>query len=130
MKINAHGHILPEPHEIPQFMRDKKLFWIDEDLRFMRQGDWSRPITDPSFFFEEKLEWMDRNKINHAVMLNLSQVYCNGWSRSDAHETKPGRFCTDIISAIHEPDISGFWPGAAGWRRLRRRLYRPDQRLN
>lgn len=86
MKINAHGHILPEPHEIPQFMRDKKLFWIDDDRRFMRQGDWSRPITDPSFFFEEKLEWMDRYKINHAVMLNLSQVYCNGWSRSDAHD--------------------------------------------
>lgn len=83
-KINGHGHILPEPNEIPRFMRDKKLFWIDEDRKFMRQGDWSRPITDPSFFFNEKLEWMEKYKIDHGVMLNLSQVYCNGWDRQDA----------------------------------------------
>jgi len=44
MRINGHGHILPEPHQIPQFMKDKKLFWIDEDKKYMRQGDWSRPI--------------------------------------------------------------------------------------
>lgn len=84
MKINGHGHILPEPHEVPEFMKRKKLFWIDEDRKFMRQGDWSRPITDPSFFFEEKLIWMDKYKIDHAVMLNLSQLYCNGWDRQDA----------------------------------------------
>ena len=30
MKINGHGHLLPEPYEIPKFMRDKKLFFIDE----------------------------------------------------------------------------------------------------
>ena len=81
LKINGHGHILPEPSEIPKFMKEKKLFWIDDDKKFMRQDDWSRPITDPSFFFNEKLEWMDRYKIDHGVMLNLSQVYCNGWSR-------------------------------------------------
>lgn len=86
MKINGHGHILPEPQQIPQFMKDKKLFSIDDDKKFMRQGDWSRPITDPSFFFDEKLEWMDRYKIDHAVMLNLSQMYCNGWSRQDAKD--------------------------------------------
>jgi len=60
IKINGHGHILPEPKEIPQFMKDKKLFWIDDDKKFMRQGTWSRPITDSSFFFKEKLEWMDK----------------------------------------------------------------------
>jgi len=86
MKINAHGHLLPEPHEIPRFMKEKKLFSIDDDKKFMRQEDWSRPITDPSFFFEEKLVWMDKYKIDHAVMLNLSQIYCNGWSRQDAHD--------------------------------------------
>lgn len=87
IKINGHGHILPEPHEIPKFMKDKKLFWIDDDRKFMRQGeDWSRPITDASFFFDEKLIWMDRYDIDHAVMLNLSQVYCNGWDRQDAHD--------------------------------------------
>ena len=84
MKINGHGHLLPEPKEVPQFMKDKKLFWIDEDKKFMRQGDWSRPITDPSFFFEEKLEWMEQYGIQHGVMLNLSQLYCNGWEREDA----------------------------------------------
>ena len=31
LKINGHGHILPEPSEIPKFMKDKKLFWIDDD---------------------------------------------------------------------------------------------------
>ena len=86
MKINGHGHILPEPHQVPKFMKDKKLFWIDDDKKFMRQGDWSRPITDSSFFFNEKLEWMDRYEIDHAVMLNLSQLYCNGWSREDARD--------------------------------------------
>ena len=87
MKINGHGHILPEPSEIPLFMKDKKLFSIDDDKKFMRQGDWSRPITDSSFFFDEKLLWMDKHKIDHAVMLNLSQLYCNGWERKDAYDS-------------------------------------------
>ena len=50
MRINGHGHILPEPSQIPAFMREKKLFWIDDDKRFMRQADWSRPINGASFF--------------------------------------------------------------------------------
>ena len=50
MRINGHGHILPEPNQIPKFMKDKKLFWIDNDKKFMRQEDWSRPITGSSFF--------------------------------------------------------------------------------
>ena len=86
MKINGHGHLLPEPSEIPQFMKDKGLFSIDDDKRYMRQGNWSRPITDSSFFFREKLEWMEKYRIDHAVMLNLSQLYCNGWERQDAND--------------------------------------------
>ena len=86
LKINGHGHLLPEPNEIPKFMRDKKLFSIDDDKKFMRQGDWSRPITDSSFFFIEKLVWMEKHNIDHAVMLNLSQLYCNGWARQDAYD--------------------------------------------
>lgn len=86
IKINGHGHVLPEPNEIPQFMKDKKLFWIDDDKKFMRQDDWARPITDPSFFFSEKIEWMDKYNIDHGVMLNLSQIYCNGWNRQDASD--------------------------------------------
>jgi aminocarboxymuconate-semialdehyde decarboxylase len=101
IKINGHGHILPEPNEIPKFMKDKKLFWIDEDRKFMRQGEeWSRPITDASFFFDEKLIWMDRYNIDHAVMLNLSQVYCNGWNRQDAYDAI--RWQNDFNSSVQE----------------------------
>ena len=50
MRINGHGHVLPEPNQIPKFMKDKKLFWIDNDKKFMRQGNWSRPITGSSLF--------------------------------------------------------------------------------
>ena len=86
MRINGHGHLLPEPHQVPKFMKDKKLFSIDNDKKFMRQGSWSRPITDPSFFLKEKLEWMEVNNIDRGVILNLSQVYCNGWERQDAKD--------------------------------------------
>ena len=71
MRINGHGHILPEPSQIPDFMKKKKLFWIDEDKRFMRQGDWSRPINGVGFFIKEKIEWMYQNTIDHGVMLCL-----------------------------------------------------------
>lgn len=108
-KINGHGHILPEPKEIPQFMRDKKLFWIDDDRKFMRQGDWTRPITDPSFFFNEKLEWMERYKIDHAVMLNLSQVYCNGWERQDAYDAI--RWQNDFNASVQERRPDKFTTG-------------------
>jgi aminocarboxymuconate-semialdehyde decarboxylase len=44
----------------------------------MLQKNWKRPVTDSSFFLNEKLEWMARNRIDHAVVLNLSQLYGNG----------------------------------------------------
>jgi aminocarboxymuconate-semialdehyde decarboxylase len=44
----------------------------------MLQKNWSRPVTDSSFFLHEKLEWMAKNHIDHAVVLNLSQLYGNG----------------------------------------------------
>ncbi len=87
MKINGHGHLLPYPEQIPSFMKEKKLFWIDEDRKFMRQGNWARPITDPSFFLEEKLEWMENNGIDHEVVLNLSQLYANGLNRELTQDT-------------------------------------------
>lgn len=109
-RINGHGHILPEPKEIPQFMKDKKLFWIDDNKQFMRQGDWARPITDPSFFFEDKLEWMDKHQIDHGVMLNLSQIYCNGWERQDTYDAI--RWQNDFNASVQQrrPDkfTSGF----------------------
>ncbi|MDG1724796.1 MAG: amidohydrolase, partial [Bacteroidia bacterium] len=45
MKINGHSHLLPYPNQIPSFMKDKEIFWIDEDRAFMRQKNWQRPIT-------------------------------------------------------------------------------------
>lgn len=119
LKINGHGHLLPEPNEIPKFMKEKGLFSIDEDKKFMRQGDWSRPITDASFFFNEKIEWMEKYGIDHAVMLNLSQLYCNGWSRQDANDairwqndfnskvqhTRPDKFtCGFVVQPLYLED--------------------------
>lgn len=86
MRINGHGHLLPNPEQIPAFMKEKQLFWIDEDRKFMRQGSWSRPITDPSFFLKEKLVWMEKNNIDHEVVLNLSQLYCNGEKRETTND--------------------------------------------
>lgn len=110
LKINGHGHILPEPNEIPKFMKERKLFWIDDDKKFMRQADWARPITDPSFFFDEKIEWMEKYQIDHGVMLNLSQVYCNGWSKQEAHDAI--RWQNDFNASVQQrrPDkfSSGF----------------------
>ena len=88
IKIDGHGHLLPEPGQIPAFMREKQVFWIDDDRKFMRQGFWLRPVTDPSFFLKEKLEWMDRHDISHEVILTLSQLYCNGMEEN---------LCRDVI---------------------------------
>ena len=84
MRINGHGHILPEPHQIPQFMKDKRLFWIDKNKKFMRQGSWSRPILSPNYFVKDKIQWMNQHSIDHGVMLCLSQLYCNGWKKQDS----------------------------------------------
>lgn len=88
LKIDGHGHLVPYPHEIPQFMKDNKIFWLDDAREFMYQGDWKRPVTDHSFFLEEKIEWLNNNVIDHEVILNLSQLYCNGMERS---------LCRDVL---------------------------------
>ena len=78
MRINGHSHLLPYPEQIPAFMKDKEIFWVDSDRKHMLQKGWKRPVTDSSFFLNEKIEWMDKNNIDHAVVLNLSQLYGNG----------------------------------------------------
>ena len=78
LRINSHSHLLPYPEEIPQFMKEKEIFWVDDECKHMFQKGWKRPVTDSSFFLDEKLKWMERNKIDHAVVLNLSQLYGNG----------------------------------------------------
>jgi aminocarboxymuconate-semialdehyde decarboxylase len=80
-KINAHGHLLPYPSEFPTFMKEKKVLWVDAAQTSMYQKNWSRPVTHPSFFLEEKLEWMAQHQLDHEVLITLSQLYCNGYSR-------------------------------------------------
>ena len=36
-RINAHSHLLPYPEEIPQFLKDNQIFWVDEDRKYMLQ---------------------------------------------------------------------------------------------
>ncbi len=110
MRINSHGHLLPYPHQVPDFMKKKQIFWVENDMSCMCQGQWRRPITDPSFFLDRKIDWMASNQIDKEVILNLSQLYCNGYTRHDARDVI--RFQNDYNASVqHEyPDkfISGF----------------------
>ena len=72
-------------------MKDRGIFWVDKDRKFMLQKDWKRPVTDSSFFLKEKLAWMERFKIDHAVVLNLSQLYGNGLRVEEMMNEEPDR---------------------------------------
>ena len=109
MRINGHSHLLPYPSQIPKFMKDKEIFWIDQDRKFMRQKNWSRPITADSFFLDEKLAWMEDNKIDHAVVLNLSQLYGNGLTQSDMKQAL--RFQNDFNAQIQAENEKKFTTG-------------------
>ncbi len=98
MRINGHSHLLPYPEQIPSFMKEKEIFWIDEDRKFMLQKNWKRPVTDSSFFLHEKLEWMEDNNIDHAVVLNLSQLYGNGLRVEDMKKVL--RFQNDFNAKV------------------------------
>ena len=41
LRINGHSHLLPYPEEIPAFMKDKGIFWVDKDKNtcFKKIGD-------------------------------------------------------------------------------------------
>jgi aminocarboxymuconate-semialdehyde decarboxylase len=110
MRINGHGHLLPYPSQIPKFMKDKGFFWVEDDMSYMCQGSWRRPVTDASFFLNEKIAWMDKNHIDKEVVLNLSQLYCNGYKRDDANDVI--RFQNEFNASLQAeyPDkfISGF----------------------
>ena len=109
MKINGHSHLLPYPNQIPSFMKDKEIFWIDEDRSFMRQKNWQRPITSESFFLNEKLDWMYTNNIDHAVILNLSQLYGNGLTQNDMKQAL--RFQNDFNAEIQANHPKKFTSG-------------------
>ena len=87
IRINGHSHVLPYPEEIPAFMKEQEIFWISEDRKFMHQKNWRRPVTDPSFFLNEKLEWMEKHQLDHCVVITLSQLYGNGLPEMDMKGT-------------------------------------------
>ena len=64
----------------------------------MRQKNWQRPITSESFFLNEKLDWMNTNNIDHAVILNLSQLYGNGLTQNDMKQAL--RFQNDFNAEV------------------------------
>lgn len=109
LRINGHSHLLPYPEQIPDFMKEKGIFWVDKDRKFMLQKNWSRPVTDSSFFLDEKLEWMDRYKIDHAVVLNLSQLYGNGLRLEEMKQAL--RFQNDFNAQIQHDNPSKFTCG-------------------
>tara|TARA_B100000497_G_scaffold128073_1_gene173044 strand:- start:2987 stop:3991 length:1005 start_codon:yes stop_codon:yes gene_type:complete len=90
-------------------MKDKEIFWIDDDRSFMRQKNWQRPVTSASFFLNEKLDWMNNNNIDHAVILNLSQLYGNGLTQSDMKQAL--RFQNDFNAEIQANHPKKFTSG-------------------
>ena len=44
LRINGHSHLLPYLEEIPQFMKDNGIFWVDKDRNFMLQKNWKRRL--------------------------------------------------------------------------------------
>ena len=109
LRINGHSHLLPYPEEIPQFMKEKEIFWVDEERKFMLQKGWKRPVTDSSFFLNEKLAWMDRFNIDHAIVLNLSQLYGNGLRLEEMK--KALRFQNDFNARVQREHPSRFTCG-------------------
>ena len=75
----------------------------------MLQKGWSRPVTHSSFFLDEKLEWMDDNKIDHAVVLNLSQLYGNGLRLEEMKKSL--RFQNDFNAKVQLENASKFTCG-------------------
>lgn len=109
MRINGHSHLLPYPEQIPKFMKEKEIFWIDEDRKYMLQKNWKRPVTHSSFFLNEKLEWMAKNKIDHAVVLNLSQLYGNALRMEDMKQVL--RFQNDFNAQVQDTHPDKFTCG-------------------
>jgi aminocarboxymuconate-semialdehyde decarboxylase len=109
LRINGHSHLLPYPEQIPPFMKEKGIFWVDEERKFMLQKNWKRPVTDSSFFLNEKLDWMERYDIDHAVVLNLSQLYGNGLRVEEMK--KALRFQNDFNAQVQQDNPKKFTCG-------------------
>ncbi|QTY26922.1 amidohydrolase family protein [Flavobacterium sp. CS20] len=109
LRINGHSHLLPYPEQIPKFMKEKGIFWVDDERKFMLQKNWKRPVTDLSFFLDDKLEWMERYNIDHAVVLNLSQLYGNGLRVEEMK--KALRFQNDFNAKVQKENPTKFTCG-------------------
>lgn len=109
LRINGHSHLLPYPEEIPDFMKEKGIFWVDKDRKFMLQKNWKRPVTDSSFFLDDKLEWMEKFNIDHAVVLNLSQLYGNGLRLEEMKQAL--RFQNDFNAKVQHDNPTKFTCG-------------------
>ncbi len=109
LRINAHSHLLPYPGEIPAFMKEREIFWVDDSRKYMLQRNWKRPVTDSSFFLNEKLEWMERFDIDHAVVLNLSQLYGSGLRLEEMKRAL--RFQNDFNARVQHDHPSKFTCG-------------------
>jgi len=90
-------------------MKEKEIFWIDDNRKYMLQKGWKRPITDSSFFLNEKLDWMEKNKIDHAVVLNLSQLYGNGLRLEEMKQVL--RFQNDFNAQVQKAHPDKFTCG-------------------
>lgn len=109
MKINGHGHLLPNSADIPNFMKEKEVFWVSSDGKYMCQKNWQRPISDPSFFYDAKMDWMEANHIDHEVVLTLSQLYGNGMPKDLCNDVH--RFQNDFNASVQEKTPKKFTCG-------------------
>ena len=41
LRINGHSHLLPYPEQIPDFMKEKEIFWVDDErnICFKKAGN-------------------------------------------------------------------------------------------
>ncbi|MFK7757672.1 MAG: amidohydrolase, partial [Flavobacteriales bacterium] len=106
LRINGHSHLLPYPEQIPAFMKEKEIFWVDDERKYMLQKGWKRPVTDSSFFLDEKLAWMEKNELDHAVVLNLSQLYGNGLRLEEMKKVL--RFQNDFNAKVQHDNPAKF----------------------
>lgn len=112
--IDGHQHAVPMKEEIPKSIRDAGLFDIEgpPGKQFMTQKfiNWSRPVSHNTFFVnKERMETMDAFNMQHAFILTLSQLYCNGLDRDSTYELIS--FQNDFNRSLQENYPSKFTTG-------------------
>jgi|JI10StandDraft_1071094.scaffolds.fasta_scaffold20093_3 aminocarboxymuconate-semialdehyde decarboxylase len=119
--IDGHGHILPEPSQIPKSISKAGYFnvitstlgqWMTQDFI-----GWRRPVSHGTFFKEPRLEWMEKHNIAHTILITLSQLYCNGIADDEA-ALDIMRFQNDFHVSLQEKHPLRFSCGFVGLPRL------------